>query len=120
MQVKAEYPTAFRKKRLFGLEKKMEKQRSPGSAPFGAGIFKASGVYRPMLCTVHDEYRIAAAREVIVPTLPMIGSMSPARLSLSNGCVPAVPASVSPGKSYFSLRIERTAADLGIELRYCN
>ena len=120
MQVKAEYPTAFRKKRLFGLEKKMERQRSPGSAPSGRGFSRHPGSIVPMLCTVHDEYRIAAAREVIVPTLPMIGSMSPARLSLSNGCVPAVPASVSPGKSYFSLRIERTAADLGIELRYCN
>ena len=43
MQVKAEYPTAFRKKRLFGLEKKMEKQRSPGSAPSGRGFSRHPG-----------------------------------------------------------------------------
>ena len=119
--MKAEYPTTLRKKRVSGLEKKMEKQRSPGSVPSGRGFSRHAGVYRPMLCTVHDEYcRIAAAREVIVPALPMIGSMSPARLSLGMVASPAVPASVSPSKSHFSLRIERTAADLGIEVRYCN
>src|SRR5215472_4290840 len=36
------------------------------------------------------------------PALSNIGSMSPARLSLSNGCVPALPASVSPGRRNFS------------------
>jgi hypothetical protein len=28
---------------------------NPRFRPFGAGIFQAYGVYRPMLCNVHDE-----------------------------------------------------------------
>ena len=44
--------------------------------PFRAGIFKAFGVYRPMV-------KKQAARGGSFPALQAIGSMSPTRLSLS-------------------------------------
>jgi hypothetical protein len=94
----AEYPTALRKKRVSGLEKKMEKQRSPGSAPSGRGFSRhAWSIVRCFVpCTMNS---IAAAREVTIPALPVIGSMSPRQVIPRRGCVLAVPASVSPGKS---------------------
>ena len=71
------------------VQPEMEKRRFPlvSIPPFGRG-FSRPGVYRS------DE---DLGGERPIPALPFIVSMSP-RAIPRHGCVPAVPASVSPGK----------------------
>jgi len=63
--------------------------REQGFRPSG-GDFQGIGSTDPM--------GVLESAEAPRLRAPVIVSMSPARLSLGNGCIPAVPASVSPGE----------------------